>query len=136
MTALSSVVDSLVLLFGTGVVEHVSVVVLALLVKGVLPHQVVLIGQLQDHGKEAQQRQHDVFVERALKHLDFGQMRLDQVWVVIFAFKVGRKLGNFSNGQLIPICMQKYLCTRGYMSRQKETANFRTRPHCCTSPCC
>ena len=44
--------------------------VLALALKGMLADQVVFVWQLQHNGEEAEQRQNDVGVERALECLD------------------------------------------------------------------
>lgn len=70
MTALSSVIDSLVLFFGTGIVEHISIVVLTLLVECVLLYQILFIRKLQNDGEEAKKRQHDVLMQSPLEHLD------------------------------------------------------------------
>lgn len=94
MAALSSIIRSLVLFLCAGIVQHVAEVILTLLVESVLLHQVVLVGELKNDGEEPQQRKNHILVESPLKDLDLGQVCLDQIRMVILAFKVGCKLGD------------------------------------------
>ncbi len=93
VAAAFAVVAGLPLLLAAWVVQHVAHVVLGFLVVRVLSGQVVLVRQAQDDGEQAQQRQHDVGVQRAVEVLDLGKVRLQQRRLVVLAREVGRELG-------------------------------------------
>lgn len=95
MSPISSIVDGLVLLLRARVVQHIPKVILALLIKSVLLDEVVLVRQLEDYGKKAQQREHDVLVQSSLEDLDLRQVGLDEIRVVILSLEVGRELWNY-----------------------------------------
>lgn len=96
MATFPSVVCRLVLFLCTRMVDHIAVVVLALFLKGVLLHKVLLIRQLQDDSEEAQQRQDNVLMQSTLEVLDLLIMGLDQVGLIIFVHEVRCLLGDLT----------------------------------------
>ena len=58
----------------------------------VLLGQVLLVRELEHDWKEAQQWQDDVVVKRLGENFDLRQVRLEQVWLIIFALEF---LGEF-----------------------------------------
>ena len=79
-------------------VDHVAEVVFGLFRIRVLLDEIVLVGQLQDHGEEAEKGQDNVGVQSALERLNLVEVCFEEVGlVVVSASEVVCEFGNVVN---------------------------------------
>jgi len=90
-----------VLLRSTLPLDQIAEVIFAVFLVGVLLHEVLFIGKLQNDGKETQKWKHDIRMECFYNDLNLREMGLDQVRLWVFALEVLGELRDVENLNII-----------------------------------